>query len=99
AACDTPVNIGDDEEDHAANDCGDHNLIKQIDVIHNWVMLRAWHIVTHPRAGEVGGGIRVTSLTFDQQVLAQGNACLGRIHFCNVMYTMTICANRFVRWL
>lgn len=96
AVDDAPVNIGEDEEDHTAKHGGDENFIKEIDVIHNGVMFGAGLVVAHPCGGEVGGGIRVTALAFDEQVFAQGHARFGIVHFANVVYAVAVGADWFV---
>ena len=94
-----PVNIGNDEKDHATDDCGDHYPVEQVDVIHNWRMLGTWLIMAQPCTWEVGCGTRMAALALYQKVLAQCDPCLWIIHFGNIVNSVTVCANRLIRGL
>ena len=93
---DAPVNIGDNEEDHASQHGGDEEFIEEVDVIDNGVVFGAGFVVAHPCGGEIGGDIGMAALAFDDQIIAQGNACLHVIHFGDVMHAVTVGADWFV---
>jgi len=96
AVDDFSVNIGDDEEDHAAQYSGDKKFIEKVDVIDKWVVLRAGLVMTHPRGGEIGGDIWMTALTLDDQIVAQSNTSLWIIYLGDVMHAVTIGADWFI---
>ena len=96
AVNDAPIYIGDDEEGHASQYSWNEEFIEEVDVINNGVMFGAGFVAAHPSSGEVGCGIWVATLAFDDQIVAQGNACLGVVHFGDVMHAVTIGADRFV---
>jgi hypothetical protein len=68
------------KQDHASQNKWNEYFVKQIDEKDEWKHKRAGFVVTHPRIGErFRGGIRMTLLTFDKQVLLVHKASLGVI--------------------
>ena len=67
AVDDASVNIGEDEEDHAAKYGRDEEFIEEVDVIDNGIMFGAGFVVTHPRGGEIGCCIWMAALAFDNR--------------------------------
>ena len=56
--------------------------------------------MAHPRVGKrCSRGIRMALLAFAEQIFLERDACLGIIHPQNVMNTVTVGTDRFVRGL
>ncbi len=91
------VNVGQDKQEHASQNSGNENLVKQVHEVNQRECLGTWLIVTQPCIGEAGCRcIWMALLTFDQQVLLEGDTCLRVIRFDNVMNAMAIRADGFV---
>src|SRR3990170_5008916 len=92
---DAPDDIGDDEDEHAADHDRDEHPVEDVDVEDQRRMLRVGRVVPEPGGWEVGGGVRVAAPAGDQQVLLDDGAARV-VDPLDVVNAVAIDADRFV---
>ncbi len=95
----SPVEVGAHEEEHAADDARDQDVVADAGPVDERVAVAGRHVVAEPGVGEAGGGVGVALAAGAEQVLLHLQA-LPRVRLArDVVDAVTVVADGLVRQL